>query len=125
MNILLVTPRPDELKEFISGLALKNREPVLAENGQDALDLVGSIKPDLVVVDDNLPDCKSIALIREIVTRDAMVNTAVITSMERDDFHEKSEGLGVLQALPENPVSEDARKLILKVEKIIKMNTPT
>jgi len=119
MKILLVTTRSDELQEFISGLNLKNRKPVLAESGTRALELVGSIKPDLVVLDGNLPDYNAMTLIREIVTLDAMINTAVITRMTGKEFHEKSEGLGVLQALPENPGSEDARKLILNMETLL------
>jgi DNA-binding response OmpR family regulator len=119
MKILLVTTRSDQLAEFISGLDLNKHEPVLAESGRDALDFVHSIKPDLVIVDKNLPDYDSLDLVREIVRADAMVNTAVITEMNRKEFHEKSEGLGVLSALPGNPGNEDAGKLLLNMKNIL------
>lgn len=118
MKILLVTTRSDQLAEFISGLDLNKHEPVLAESGESALDYVHSIKPDLVIVDKNLPDYDSLDLVREIVRADALINTAVITEMNRKEFHEKSEGLGVLSALPGDPGTEDATKLLQDMQNI-------
>lgn len=118
MKVLLATARSRELEDFISGLDLKKNEPVVAESGQEALNMVGSIKPALVIVDDKLPDYEALELVREIVRLDAMVNTAVITGMSGKEFHEKSEGLGVICALPRDPGPEDARKLILNMEKV-------
>ncbi len=119
MNILLTTPKPEELKEFVTGLKQESCHPVLAENGEKTLDLISSAKPGLVIVDDRLPDYGALTLIREIVTRDAMINTAVITGMDDSEFHEKSEGLGVFMKLPLKPQAQDARELIQNLKKII------
>ncbi len=121
MKILLVTTRSNELAGFISGLDLKKHEPVLAESGRNALDFVRSIKPALVIVDKSLPDYEPLELVKEISRVDAMVNTAVITEMSRKEFHEKSEGLGVLSALPGDPGTEDARKLLLDMNRVLNM----
>ncbi len=125
MNILLATTRYPELEEFISGLDRKKYNPVPASTGQEVLDLVGSIKPVLVILDENLPGCEPMELVRKIAGLDAMVNTAVITSMNRKEFHEKSEGLGVLAALPADPGPDDARQLILNLEKVFVAHTGT
>jgi len=39
-------------------------------------------------------------LVREIISANAMVNTAVVSPLCDADFHDKSEGLGVLCRLP-------------------------
>lgn len=119
MKILLATPRPEELQNFATGLKQESGHPVFAENGKKTLDLISSEKPDLVIVDDCLPDYNSLTLIREIVMRDAMINTALITGMDDTEFHEKSEGLGVFMRLPLQPEARDALELIQTLKKII------
>lgn len=119
MNILLATPRPEELKDFITGLEQGSCHPVLAENGKKTLDLLSTEKPVLVIVDDCLPDYESLTLVREIVMHNPMINTALITAMGDTEFHEKSEGLGVFMRLPRKPDTQDAVELIQTLKKII------
>jgi DNA-binding response OmpR family regulator len=122
MKILLATTRAHELEEFISGLGLEEHEPLAAESGQEVMSLVSSIKPALVIVDDSLPGYDALEVVRKIVSQNPMVNTAVITDMKSGQFHEQSEGLGVLCALPQNPGPEDARKLIRDTQKILMLS---
>lgn len=122
MKILLATTRAHELEEFISGLGLEEHEPLAAESGPEVMSLVSSIKPALIIVDDSLPGYDALGVVREIVRLDPMVNTAVITGMERGQFHKQSEGLGVLCALPQNPGPGDARKLIRDTQEILKLS---
>ena len=42
----------------------------------------------------------------------AMVNTAVVTAMDEEEFHEASEGLGVLSSLPQEPGADAAKGLL-------------
>ena len=48
-----------------------------------------------------------------------MVNTAVISLLAEDQFHEQSEGLGVLSRLPLTPDAGDAAALLLKLRQIL------
>jgi hypothetical protein len=49
----------------------------------------------------------------------AMVNTAVISPLAEADFHEVSEGLGVLGRLPEEPGESDAYDLLGKLKRVL------
>jgi hypothetical protein len=65
-----------------------------------------------VVVDSQLPDFKPLDLALEIIKVNAMVQTAVVSSLPDEDFHEQSEGLGVLARIPPDPSAEDAVEVI-------------
>lgn len=119
MNIVLATTRPEELNDFVTSLKQKSCHPVLTESGTKTLELVSSTKPVLVVVDDCLPDYEALALIREIVLQNALINTAVISGMDDTEFHEKSEGLGVFMQLPLKPQAQDGLNLIQNLKRII------
>lgn len=112
MSIVLATARPEPLSEFTAGLTRESGlEVELAPTGAMALELIKTEKPKLVVVDEGLPDIKPLELVREIVMASAMTLTAVVTSMTEDDFHEASEGYGVLMALPALPAREHGKEL--------------
>ncbi len=114
-RILLATPRYHELEEFVFALAREEHDPVTVGSGNDALDLVASLSPDLVIVDEGLPDREPLDLVREIAGLNARVNTAVITDLNKEEFHAGSEGLGVLCSLPGKPGAEEASRLVRKM----------
>ena len=45
----------------------------------------------------------------------AMVNTAVVSPLSDEEFHEASEGLGILGRLPNEPGMSDAVELLHKL----------
>ncbi|MFW5730975.1 MAG: hypothetical protein ACOCV7_04940 [Desulfonatronovibrionaceae bacterium] len=118
MKIMLVSPRADELGDFLSGLKLKEHEPVLAGSGREALELILSTRPVLVIVDDVLEDFDALGLVLEILRKDATVNTAVITSQPEETFEEKSEGLGILARIADQPDALDAEELMRKLSRV-------
>ena len=46
----------------------------------------------------------------------AMVNTAVVSPLSDEEFHEASEGLGILGRLPNEPGMNDAGELLRKLQ---------
>ena len=59
---------------------------------------------DLVVTDEHLGDMTGLEFIEKMISKRPMVNCAAITSLLPADFHEASEGLGILMPLPVMPV---------------------
>lgn len=60
-----------------------------AADGDQAVSLAGELRPDIVVIDLNMPDGSSIAAIRQIVGADAPVNVVVLTvSADQHDVRE-------------------------------------
>ena len=56
---------------------------------------------------------------QQLLFINAMVNTAVISPLSDSDFHEFSEGLGILKNLPMAPDADDAASLVLKLRQIL------
>jgi len=112
MSIVFATTRGESLGEFMDSLADSSGQNIdVVSSGTAALEAVkdGAVK--LVVIDEGLSDFDSLDLALEVIKVNAMINTATVTSLSAKDFHDKSEGLGVLKGLPVNPGKEDGVEL--------------
>jgi len=80
---------------------------------------VRTASPDLVVIDLDLPDFKPLDLVAQLLMVNAMVNTAVLSPLSEAEFHEASEGLGILGRLPVKPGRGDAVDLLAKLRRVL------
>ena len=67
--------------------------------------------PQLAVIDHQLPDMPELQLVKELLAVNAMIDTAVVSSLSQEEFHHLSEGLGVLVKLPPLPGAKESLKL--------------
>jgi DNA-binding NarL/FixJ family response regulator len=120
LNILLTTARPEVLRSFTEALS-SDPEVRLEQvaSAADALKAVRTSSPHLAVIDFELPDARPLDLVSELLMIDAMVSTAVMSLLSEEEFHEVSEGLGVLARLPAEPETGDAAELLGKLRGII------
>lgn len=118
-SILLVTARPSQLKEFIEVFGEdQNLAVVQIGNFKEAIAAVKDIKPVLAVVDDQVRGALGLDIIRRLIQENAFIQTAAISDLSDDEFHIRSEGLGVLSKLPLVPTAADARQLIGLLEQV-------
>lgn len=120
LHILLATARPEAFHSFCE-LLLSAPEVSLdhAMSGTEALIAVRKASPHLVVIDSELPDFDAFDLVRELLVADAMIGTAVVSPLSEEEFHEASEGLGVLARLPVEPRGADAAELLDKLRRVL------
>ena len=112
MSILLVTPRAPELAAFAQALGQGCGLSVsLAATWAEALAAVRAAPPTFAVLDQGLAAGEPLALATKLVMVNAMVNLAVVSSLGAEEFHEASEGLGILAPVPENPAAADGAAL--------------
>ncbi|QGY39464.1 response regulator [Pseudodesulfovibrio cashew] len=117
---LLVTQREDAFRDFLDGLTESGELKADAvSTGAQALKTVAGSPVGLVVIDEELPDFEALPLVVELIKANALVNTAVVSSLPSEEFHDKSEGYGVLRALPLDPAKEDGRELATQVVRIM------
>lgn len=121
MLIVVATKRPARLQDFIDEL---RRTPgtdvaVMAEE-EDVLDVAKSKWLRLAVVDGAQGDGFCLELVRKILRINAMVNTAVLSALSEEDFHERSEGLGVLSQVSAQPGRADAALLREKLRGVLR-----
>ena len=119
LKLLLVSP---DNKSF-SGLAsaLKEEDEVelsTAESGEKALAMVSESMFDLVVTDENLGDMTGLAMAKRLISLNPMINCVAVSSLPPEEFHEASEGLGLMDQLPVRPGAEDAEKLLRNLRHI-------
>lgn len=81
-------------------------------SGQAVMDRVSAENVQIVVVDEQLSDMDGATLINTIARSHPFVNTALVSTLPEHDFHEETEGLGVLMQLPSPLDAASAEKLL-------------
>jgi len=89
-----------------------------ADSGAAALSDIRQHPPLGVIVDENLADMPGLELVRRLLPINAMINTAVISSLSDAAFHETSEGLGILARLSPVPTESQARDLLARLKRL-------
>jgi DNA-binding NarL/FixJ family response regulator len=118
--IVLATTRPKALQAFAAALS-SNLEVKLTHmaSGSEALEAARTSSPHLIIIDADLPDTAPLELVQKLLLVNALVNTAVVSPLSEAEFHEASEGLGVLGQLPNEPGESDAANLLHKLRKLL------
>ncbi len=112
MSILVVTPRAQELSAFAQALGQGAGLPVsLAATWDEAVAKVQAAPPQFMVLDEGLAAGPPLELAAKALLVNAMVNLAVVSSMGDEEFHEASEGLGILAPVPVNPAAAEGAAL--------------
>ncbi|MEA2115495.1 MAG: response regulator [Thermodesulfobacteriota bacterium] len=116
LNIILVSSREKALVPFVE--ALKSDQDIklnMFDTGAAVLTQVQHQAPHLVIIDDHLDDQAPLDLVSELLQLNAMINIAMVSTMDDDAFHEATEGLGLLPRLPSPPDAADASPLLTRL----------
>jgi DNA-binding response OmpR family regulator len=118
-RILIVTPHRRRLAEFAQFLMEQQDIQVAwAEDGPAAIADVIKHPPLAVIIDDNLPNMPGFDLVRRLLPINALIQTAVISDLSPEDFHEAGEGLGIMAQLPPNPAKPDALEILSRLSRL-------
>ncbi|WP_029460935.1 response regulator transcription factor [Solidesulfovibrio alcoholivorans] len=112
MRILIASPDANALTAFLDAFSDAGHAVHVVATAEDAAKAVADAAPQLCVVDAGLPDADPFALVARIMRQNAMVNTAVVSTLSDEDFHEAGEGLGILMRLPPAPGQIEADALL-------------
>jgi CheY-like chemotaxis protein len=120
LRIVLASARLKDLQAFAEALASDPEvQLTTVPSGGEALEAAQDSAPHLVIIDSELPDISTLDLIRRLIRLNAMVNTAVLSPLSEEGFHEASEGLGVLGRLPAAPGADAAAELLAKLRLVL------
>lgn len=126
LRILLVSAREEAVHALTEGFSPDPGVHLqVVGSGVEALGLVHDNPPQLVVIDCELPDRAPISLVQELLAVNAMVNTALISPLTDGEFHEATEGLGVLARLPLLPEPSDVAQLASRLRQVLGLGGPT
>ena len=124
LSILLASREHESLARFAAGLWQKSDIELLhVDSAADGLKSAERDTVDLVVVGEELTDMTPVEFVTQLVRVRPTINCAMVSNLSHDDFHEATEGLGVLMQLPPNPSGADAEVLLQKVEALSSLFT--
>ena len=119
LNLLLVSPKKESLSDLASGLAVHGDVRVLwAESGKKALEIISDTIVDMVIADEKLGDMTGLQLTEKLLKINPMINSAIVSPLSPEAFHEASEGLGIMAHLPVKPGKKQAEELLNKLKKL-------
>jgi len=112
MHILIVTRRALELGPFADALAHGTGLALRFTDGWvNAKATLKTLPPAFAVLDEGLRGGPPLDLARQIIQANAMINLAVVSKLPHEEFHEASEGLGILAQVPGDPTAADGLAL--------------
>ena len=88
-----------------------------AEDGESALQKIGDLQPDIVLLDINLPDIDGFNVAEKINYRFSHVKIIILSSNEEQSYVKKAISLGVKGYLSKNASSEEIEQTIELVHK--------
>jgi len=113
-HILLITSPQKKFTEFVDGLTRERTVEVIRTNSSKAaLEGLSDATPDLVIIDEEVGGTPGLKIAHDILMKNAMVNQVLVSSLSSDEFHEASEGLGIMLQLPPEPDAAQA-EIVLK-----------
>ena len=112
MELLLVTPRPEVWNECLPVFQRGGNTLRQAASLEDAAPIIRHTPPVLAILDLELEGKALRQAVIDIMMINASVHTAVVSDMDPDEFHEATEGLGILMPLPTFPKADDAERLL-------------
>jgi DNA-binding response OmpR family regulator len=112
-EIVLATNDSDRFGSFVRGLSAEPDWTIATVRSvEEVRRRASSAPPGLMVIDETVDGVSNIDIARDVILANAMINLVLVSSLSAEDFHEVSEGLGVLASLPPCPEQEDASRLI-------------
>jgi len=89
-----------------------------AASGSQTLDRASETHVDLVVTDENLGDMTGLELVERLLKLNPMINCALVSPLSSRDFHNTTEGLGLMAQLSPRPKEEAGEELLNKLKKL-------
>ncbi len=119
MKLMLVWQKDEKINDFQKELAASDMEIISLSSGKEALEFAkNNTDITLAVTAANLPDMTGLEFAEKLLGVNAMIGCAVASDLDHEDFHETSEGLGILMQLPLKPNAENGRELISRLTRI-------
>lgn len=122
MVVISETATKERLQESMGVLEEVDTRWVTSAN--EALLILKEQRFELVISDETLPEMTGLQFLNQLVRVNPMVNTALISALTPEAFHEATEGLGLLGQLPLNPGPPHLKELVSRLKTILDLQAP-
>ncbi len=118
-QVLLVTGDETHFSYMCSVFAEKEMKTVCVHSGSEALSTAAGRGFDLIVADEHLPDMTGLELAAKTLSENPFTHFAVVSTLSDGEFHESSEGMGILMQLSPSPGKEEAEELVNHLNRVL------
>ena len=120
INILIIGQENDALSSLNTILSSQDEVSTLvAGSEKEAEASMAANTFQLVIIDETVGKRSGIEIAKGLVASNPFLNCALIGSLPHEEFHEATEGLGVLAQIPTTPSTDDIEKLLTSLRKIL------
>jgi DNA-binding NarL/FixJ family response regulator len=112
LRVLIADDHPIFRKGLVLAVSTERSIEIVgeAENGQEALDLIEKLKPEIILLDIEMPVLNGLQVAGEIIKRELPVNIIFLTMYKEEDMFNEVMDLGVKgYVLKESAVSDIAK----------------
>lgn len=125
LKILLASDASQRLASLAAGLRKTSEAELFqADSTAEVMELLKAGNTTLVVVDEELRDTDGLTLVKKLARQHPFVSCVLVSRLPADEFHEETEGLGVLMQLPSPPGTESAQSILAHLSAIVATFTP-
>ncbi len=122
MQILFVSENPSTLDDLKHGLLKHPQVHVDAVASVDeAMIRIKEALPALVVMDEIVAGIPGKQLIEGMIKKNPFINTALVSPLSPEDFHEDTEGLGVLMKIDKHAGESQAKDMVEQLQKLLSL----
>jgi DNA-binding response OmpR family regulator len=112
-QIRIVTENKNKFKTLVKGFEASGSCHIQWHDSvASALGAAADSPPNLLIIDDKVGPQDGLTIAREVIRTNAMLNQAVVSPLSPEDFHQASEGLGIMAHLASDLKEEQAQALI-------------
>jgi DNA-binding response OmpR family regulator len=100
-------------------LSKKNLNEIIWADSLTAAYAAAAGPVDLIIIDEKVENKPGLDIAKDIIRINAMANLALVSGLAPEEFHEASEGLGIMAQLPFNSNEQDAEMLLKALETLL------
>ena len=122
MEVVLIGQNRPCLMKIISFLSNhQNINCYDTDSLEAALEKVVAEKVDLVILEERFDSISGFQFAESLIEKNPMLYLAFISDLSGEDFHEATEGLGVIGSIPTSPLQEDIDGILSQIDRIQSM----
>ena len=114
MAKLLIVDDESDIREFARNFFKKRKlEVFVASGGRQALDLIASESPDLVMLDVRMEEMTGIEVLRELRKINPTTKVIMVSGVEEEETVKEANALGVIGYIHKPFILEELEKIVL------------
>ena len=122
ISVLLVATEKESLADLQTGFEKNGAAMTWAPSYEEVQAALKQNNFDLIIIDEEVSGLNGLKCLERLILFNPLLNCAAVSSLSHGDFHEASEGMGVLMQLPSRPGAEEAVKLLEHLQKILNLS---